>query len=475
MFTINDKIPKGVISPIHVRDYHIPLIKQYYIENRAIYLTPKIDGVHRVMNYEGSTYECEKLGTNVYIIDIIGKSDAQSFYITLRIIEKKFGRNIIYQPSTSKELLLNLQSFDTATKHDSVKLKPFFLIKKDLFGIYEWEDLLEILTIECSMPYLNDGWIMYLEGFKTPLKFKPVKHLTIDILYDNKTNKCYSCEKNEIDVLNNVTKDTSIMRCYWEDGKWTAKEIRYDKQIANRQFIISTLELIHNNYPNYKLIWNNDIELPYYKHELSRSKSLSRSTKYFLTEMRNLTFDMIRCNIEQKDKLTILDIGCGKGKLGKYLSKHFSFLYSGIDVDPLILSNSCHYGVYYWNNINNTELKLNKADYVIFINSFHYVDDKCSVLKKLSEITNTIIIFGIFEDYYTKEINNEFVKVVKNEGDFRFNYVWKNGDFTEKVLNKKDVIESANMHGLVLKNTKKFDVSNDFYDLHELLVFVRSS
>jgi hypothetical protein len=84
------------------------------------------------------------------------------------------------------------------------------------------------------------------------------------------------------------------------------------------------------------------------------------------------------------------------------------------------------------------------------------------------------MIFGIFEDYYIKEINNEFVKVVKNEGDFRFNYVWKNGDFTEKVLNKKDVIESANMHGLVLKNTKKFDISNDFYDLHELLVFVRS-
>jgi trans-aconitate methyltransferase len=475
MFTINEIIPKSVVSPIHVRDYHIPLIKQYYIENRPIYITPKIDGVHCSVNYEGLIYECEKLGTDVYVIDIIKKSNAQSFYMTLRIIEKKFGRNIIYQPSTSKKLLSNLKSFNIETKHDNIKLKPFFLIKKDTFGMSEWEDLLEILTIECSMPYLNDGWIMYLEGFKNPLKFKPVEHLTIDILYDSTTKKCYSYEKNEIDVVNNFTKNTSIMRCYWKNCRWLAKEIRHDKQMANKQFIISTLELMHNDYPNYKLIWNNDIELPYYQHELSKSKLLSRPIKDFLTEMRDLTFDIIKCNIEQKDKMKILDIGCGKGKLGKYLSKHFSFLYSGIDVDPLVLSNTCHYGVYYWNNINDKELKLNKADYVIFVNSFHYVDDKCNVLKKLSEITNTLIIFGIFEDYYMKEINNELVKVTKNDGKFMFNYAWKNSDFTEKVLNKKDVIETANMHGFVIKTTKKFDIINDFYDLHELLVFVRSS
>jgi hypothetical protein len=84
------------------------------------------------------------------------------------------------------------------------------------------------------------------------------------------------------------------------------------------------------------------------------------------------------------------------------------------------------------------------------------------------------MIFGIFEDYYVKEINNEFVKVKKDNGEFTFNYVWKNGDFTEKVMNRIDVIENANIHGLILKSSKKFCVTNDFYDLHELLVFVKS-
>lgn len=475
MITLNKEIPKNIMPPIHFRDYHVPLLKQYYEANKPIYITPKIDGVHCTINYESFTYECEKLNDNVYVFDIVNKLATQSIYMTLRTIEKKFGRNMIYQPASAQELLLIVKTFDSCTKEKIIKLKPFFIISNNTFCKSGWAELFDILSNEISMPYLNDGWVIYLDNFHVPLKFKPLKHMTIDILYDSTNKKCYSQEKNEIEVMNDVTLDTNILRCYWENKGWVAGEIRDDKKVPNRQFIITTLEMIHNSCPNYKLLWDSDIYFPYYNHTLSEKKLLSKMTINMITKIRNLTFDLIKKHIVQKDKLHILDIGCGKGKLGKYLSNTLKFLYTGIDVDPITLCNSHCNGVYCWKNINDDKFNFDcKSDYAIFVNSFHYVDNKTDILRKLYDVTDVLLIFGIFEDFYKDEIKDDYVHVKKNGDKFVFDYAWKKRKITEKILNKHDVIDSAEISGWNLKCTEKIDAINDFYSLHELLIFVKS-
>jgi SAM-dependent methyltransferase len=484
---------EAVYVPLHIMSYHIPVIKYEYDTDNNLYITPKVDGSYgqfKFSDIDTNIYQCEILGNYAYVFDIICH-DQKSFLHRMMMLEKIFDTKILFTVSNTVEIISILNDYSkkyTKINYDTnailIRTKPVFIINKNIFNSDNIEQLFDIITNNYDTYYPNDGWIMYINSLKHPLKIKPLNHLTIDILYDEKINMAIS---NLPKIVNG-----KIIRCYWDNKyqSWTYLNTRNDKKKGNNVYVVN--QIMNNvKYPIYFYkIWKSfntksntfnftekHIQIrPYYKNTISKNIGNGQKNKIqllrlsFFSDIHNL---LLR---ENKTNISILDIGCGNGSLNKFLSckKLEKFYYVGIDIDPFMLSHAYLNGMYYWNDINSDNFFDNivdqQYDFAIFINSFHYIINKETFLKHLKQHVNKIIIINIFNNENTN-IDTEEVKVVKLEKNmFEYHYKWKNDIFIEEMMRESDFTKNVNDSGWKILNIKRYDNNDEFIGLHTMYV-----
>ncbi len=111
-----------------------------------------------------------------------------------------------------------------------------------------------------------------------------------------------------------------------------------------------------------------------------------------------------------KDKLNILDVGCGLGGTANYIKKITDYNVYGIDVDKKAINHAKNnYKNLNFYNCDILEIKnifhARYFDIVYMFNAFYAFPHKSSVLKLLSEITKKNGLLVIF-DYTCKNIDN---------------------------------------------------------------------
>jgi len=310
------------------------------------------------------------------------------------------------------------------------------------------------------------------------IKCKPEIHLTIDIEHnDNIFKSSDNFVLNNVQFDENVIHENGVYRCAWKNNKWLAKEKREDKNRGNKFGTIVTLQSHVSKIMINQLVDDNNFK-PYYFDKKSHTEKKSPSH-----DIRNVCLnDVIKVcgNVR-----SILDIGCGNGTLYyKFLKNKTDIFYTGIDVDPFILTKTPLGGHYIWENINvlnenlltmSTSLLTNsefKYDIVTFVNSLHYCTNIPQLFEKISKLTNKVIVVGIFEDHFTNDIELSDVKVKKlDNGMFDFYYKWKDHKITEKILKLSDL----DLIGWTCNTIKPYqDLTNPFISMHQLIVLEKN-
>ncbi len=146
-----------------------------------------------------------------------------------------------------------------------------------------------------------------------------------------------------------------------------------------------------------------------------------------------------------KENLSILDLGCGNGRLLKFLQDHYQegkFQYLGIDNSSKLikLAKLIHPKFeFIEGDLINIPQKDNKFDIVFCIAAFHHLPSKKLRIQALNEVhrvlkKNGIIIitvWNLWQSKYFKENIDAFFKSVFSFGKHKFNdlYIpWKDAD-----------------------------------------------
>jgi trans-aconitate methyltransferase len=132
--------------------------------------------------------------------------------------------------------------------------------------------------------------------------------------------------------------------------------------------------------------------------------------------------------------LKCLDVGCGTGWQGKYLSIHFpdSIKYEGLDISSHMCDrakNNCPNGNFYVADVLEFEPK-DKWDIVMACGSMEHFRDWRGFIKKLSDLSNQWVI--IHKVFFTDKETNVYTRTMYNnliEIRVTTNY----NDFTEEV------------------------------------------
>lgn len=484
--TIKEKVleigGKRTQIPVHLQDYHLYILTKMFNQGKNIYVTPKVDGVLTNFEYSGMLFECEKLDSNLFLIDVLNNVKYQSVYLKFKMLEKIFKTQMLHQIKDINEInkILSTQDKYLNLGHTSLVVKPVFVLNVNNINKNEFTNIIHHLT-NFEYLYKTDGCIIYADNFQTT-KIKPLKHMTIDVEYNSSSDIFSSADKF---VLKNVYTDelleSGIYRCNFKTDlkKWIVNEKRNDKIRGNKLGTILTIfeEIINlkNNFEPQTLNLQ-----PYYfdnidKHEYNKKIE----THKFRKELINTVLNFI-LNTEVN---SVLDIGCGNGSLYYNIlkSNNSNIFYTGIDIDPFILSKTPLGGKYIWNDINN--LDLNKLTtpmshiintgyslYTVatFIHSLHFCKDIPKLLKTLKNFVEIIIIVGIFEDNFENNFENNDVKVIKQtNGFYDFYYKWKDSKITDKLLN---ISMFENLEDWYISEKMLEHNENKFFNMHNILI-----
>jgi len=272
-----------------------------------------------------------------------------------------------------------------------------------------------------------DGYIVQPLDGSTEAKIKPNNQMTVDLLFDG--TKWLTREKRQITNMNckGIKLAKNIWRCYWVDGNWVPREIRWDKKIPNPNHVVDYL----TNYNQNK--WQVDDVLKF-------------GTSYYIGNNSDIGFHMVKtfqkqraiqlnmfeqanCNMNSK----WLDIGCGKGNSIKNINHFNPSQYVGFDNDPYCVweSNLRHSSQFHNFTLYDFSLKQDQSqfvstvkindvfDYIVCNFVLHYAaKSKDTWNRWIEQINNRskpgTIIFVNFMDY------DKLVKVVDNN-EFHLN------------------------------------------------------
>lgn len=329
-----------------------------------------------------------------------------------------------------------------------------------------------------------DGYIIQPMDGSTEAKIKPNDQMTVDLLFDG--TKWLTREKRQITNMNckEIKLTKNIWRCYWIDGNWIPREIRWDKKIPNPNHIVDYL----TNYNQNK--WLVDDVLKF-------------ETSYYVGNNSDIGFHMIKTFQKQRDiqlymfeqencKMNSkwLDIGCGKGNSIKNINHFNPSHYIGFDNDPYCVwesnlrhSTQFHNFTLYDFSLKQDQnqfvstVKINEVfDYIVCNFVLHYAAKSKDIWNRWIEQINNksksgTILFINFMDYdkLIKVVdNNEFYlddkSYIKLLADSELNYqicsTWAEIKFDwvhpepirEPVVTKDTVITEFSCNGWELQN-----------------------
>lgn len=285
--------------------------------------------------------------------------------------------------------------------------------------------------------YPTDGYIIVNKNKK--YKIKPKDKLTIDIIYKN--NKWYDRNNN---IVNNIITETKsdnniIWRCYPKiinnEIFFVNKEIRFDKNKPNPINIINEVITTYLWKENYYYQFKNKVD------EYNLKCIINNNTHF-----KNIISNM-------KISGKILDIGCGKAKLLKYIKPK---LYIGIDNDMKILKNNMikynkDYNIIFKNIDMNNDINIISRyipkiyfDYIILNFSInHFYSKDIWKLLKIFCSKKTKIIFNITNDNIINKkiiLNKGFISSDGKTTRYLFPWCHKN-IVNEKYITKKQLYE----------------------------------
>jgi len=412
-------------------DINIPnttiLDRQYFL--RSIHPeTKNINYVPRVENFD-------------ILIDEIKKEH----YIFINFI-KKDNYNFKWYPKGSWEIIMNENIYNNLiTFIERCNDKMDFILNSDF---------------NC------DGLILTPLNGSVELKIKPKNLQTIDLLYDG--NKWLDSNNKEwhIEKILNKTYENKVYRCYPENNKYFATEIRYDKKTPNSWKIIDQLQNINkfNWFSNLNLLKNDD---SYYE-------SIKNITDLYLIDILNyqkklLNIMLKKCNLEINKNW--LDLGCGKCKLYdiikyiyipkkylgidnniKNLSNKYYIVNDDINLYPCNLNDS-------WDNINlwNSFDWNIKYDYIVAnFSIMHFWSDLFwEQLNKVSKI-NSLLLFNVVKENVNWKYNDSYL--ISNNNETKIFFEWTHiKEHNEKLISNELINKTIKKYNWKLIDIINFD------------------
>jgi SAM-dependent methyltransferase len=312
--------------------------------------------------------------------------------------------------------------------------------------------------------YKCDGLIISpINGYAMrDIKIKPKSMMTIDLLYDG-TN-WLDKEKNKYsNMITSITKPKQgkIYRCYpMDDGKYQAREIRFDKKYQNSSDIINIIQT------TYKYDWSksDDITSPYY--QVSNVKLDSEYIRELEKQMGILSEQIEKLSPELNK--TWLDLGCGKGKLINLVKKYSPKKYVGLDIDSNALLrginqidendwiklSQCDLRENWFDNSKWYNIKNMKFDYIVLNFSIMHLFDSDQFWKCLKEVTksDTKILFNIVANKVkTQEFKLKDAYMRYQDGNIHYCFPWsQKTEITERFIERKQVEERVRSNGLLI-------------------------
>jgi len=471
-------------------------------------ITIKADGIHKtgcfnvypdvikqsLLDLSYIEYECVKKDNICYFFNyLVDSTDIYDVILKLREIHP-FIPNKIYPRlnlSNYKEVFIDydrteleaLNKFKKQFKHKK-KWWAKYIFKFEHMSHNDYINLLhDIKQLEMkSIP--TDGWILIDNNYNDLIKIKLDNHLTIDLLWKNKSLYDNQGNSYNISVVNNKSLlDDNIYRCYYDDinNSWKPIEIRYDKQRPNDVSIIKPILLSHL----YK--WNiNDLtklKLYYQKYNVCRYQSYK------------LSKSILRYN-DYINADSVLDLGCGFNNFKKIKT------YVGLDYDPKVSVNNtteknkyiCDLTLdweekeqlktysnsyYHFPNIMDFNYKYHstKFDTILSINSIHYLleGNHKTLFNNINRHThtNSKIIVKCLDGFLTKSllIKNKYISSGscfirrENKNQIKIYYDWcHNTPRIETLYEKEEIMDIFNKYGWGLKHYNCESINDNLTD-----------
>lgn len=316
----------------------------------------------------------------------------------------------------------------------------------------------------------TDGFIMTPINGKREIKVKPKSLLTIDLLYkDSKWLDRDNFEYNDI-MKEGTFKNNTIYRCYPIDNMYEARDIRFDKKKPNPRNIVNNLISL------FKCKYDETFTRLYYTNKQYEDnfqwnnivKNNNYTIKRFTTSMKNTN---------------ILDLGCGNGKVLKFIEQYNSYYGMDNDMFNIIEANTkynSNKNVFNYIDLskkwNDTKNKLYTVDSKCYdtiyaINSMmHFCTDE--FWEQLSNLTdrNTEFVFNLINDKlnYYKFGSKSYIMKENNTVKYYFEFV-HNEPLNEPFISSEKIKKYLEKHNW--KIIEKFTPTqglNSFYTWYKV-------
>lgn len=377
--------------------------------SQQIFISPKADGERSNINnfdmypkisslYFNDNFDCELMninGTKVHFIisdmDTINELIKKHYYFP-----KKISDN--FEHITEDELVKEKEALERYTKKHIDKDGLWWPKRVYKISHLNYDKLLS----DFYKVYPTDGWIIYAD--KT-YKLKPLRHLTIDLRFNN--NQFFSKEstlfKEDIEFI--PTLENNMIYRLLKKDKWVVQGKRLDKKTANPNYVINLIVNQHINPINYnKIISVFENTKLYYQH---------------FTKIEKTRRDTFISKYSKSNR--VIDIGCGF-KCNKNSKTMNSKYYLGIDIDSKI--DYSHFILLNlqknWNEqlkLLNNQIQWGSFDNILMINSIQNIyknqDDCVSNINNLAR-KGCIMIIKFLDWDLIKLLNKEIIKQQTN-------------------------------------------------------------
>jgi SAM-dependent methyltransferase len=507
-------------NPIHVDAVYLIWLSQ---QKDMVTISPKADGIYREIKVGRYKFIAELVKIcehDIYLVfDTLSYPARHSSNLINRM---KWVRNMhpIAKKLNTNVSINNAEEFIELCKKDTELLKEYCNKLDEKSSIYwypkivtksnmEHDIFLKFIdtSIDKYLPYKTDGWIITSlnKNYHDIAKYKPKNELTVDLLFDGELFLWRTAEDTVVDNVNNKyeydIKGGEIWRCEMVSdlpNVWIPKDLRRDKIVPNKKWIVDMLEDLHKNY------WSATDLAPlikpyYYDHKY---KELDSDTVTYLNLQKGIFESNIRNIFELNDSIkNVFDIGCGKGKLVGIIKKYAMEGYInfndmdivGIDIDAnnIMLArqkykcDNCRFELSSMNigvNIYKDWSANTKYDLIVLNNTIQNCDNLDKMMSRISSIINKggylYIHFIDYDSVINRNVNNNIISVEYIDEDnkiFKFKYPWTNVDIEEKIISCRELedtlvrygytkihLENNNNHDNYPEKFKEFSKCNKF-------------